>query len=235
MKKFLAISFLFFLTACLKDWSYSGSTGSKYWGELKPEFKFCKIGYNQSPINIKNNEDYEFKDNELQFNYVNSDIEKEQKDYVQIVSFDGPSFLMRGKKKYNLRKIIFHTPSEHLIDGKPYPLELQIYHKSEDEQWLSVSIFFEVGNKNPEFERMISVFSGNKNQKFDLAKFVKSDDKNFFYDGSFTTPPCKEGVKWYVMKTPMKISKEQMNQIIKLAILTDSNARPAQEFHPDRF
>jgi carbonic anhydrase len=68
-----------------------------------------------------------------------------------------------------------------------------------------------------------------------LSKIVKEKDKIFFYDGSFTTPPCKEGVKWYVMKTPVTVSKEQMNQIIKLGIFVKSNARSVQEFHPEKF
>jgi carbonic anhydrase len=113
---------------------------------------------------------------------------------------------------------------------------MQIYHKSEDEQLLVLAIFLEVGEENSAFNSIIKTLSKLENlPKINLAKIVKSDDKIFFYDGSITTPPCVEGVKWYIMKTPLKISKEQMNQIIKLAIFTKSNARIIQEFHPEKY
>jgi carbonic anhydrase len=35
--------------------------------------------------------------------------------------------------------------------------------------------------------------------------------RNYFtYGGSLTTPPCSEGVKWVVLKTPVEASAEQI-------------------------
>lgn len=231
MKKLFLI-FLLLITSCKKNWSYEGSTSSQHWSELDEKFKFCKIGYNQSPIDIKE----KFEVSDLKFFYINSDVEKERRKYVLKINFDGKNILLRGKKKYFLQHLEFHHPSEHLISGKPHSLELQIYHKSEDEQWLVVAIFLEVGKENSEFKKLISLLVSKENEgKFDLSKIVKSNDQTFFYDGSNTTPPCKEGVKWHVMKTPIEISKEQMNQIIHSAIFVKMNARPVQEFHPEKY
>lgn len=228
MAKKLLIIFTFFLASCKAEWSYDAQ---EKWGNDEKN-KFCKIGYNQSPIDVNE----EFGESDLRFDYKISDVEKEQKNYTINVNFDGQNFLLRGKKKYLLRSLSFHHPSEHLVSGKPHSLELQIAHKSEDEQWLILGIFLEVGKENPAFKNLINFLtSKEKEGKIDLTKFVKSDDKIFFYDGSLTTPPCKEGVKWYVMKTPIEVSKEQMNQIIKSAILVKMNARKAQKFHPEKY
>lgn len=229
MKKFLAIFLTFLISAC--DWSYEGSTGPKNWGSMKEEYKFCGIGYNQSPIDVK----YEFIDNELKFSYALSDVAKERKDYVMNINFDGANILLRGKKRYNLRRLSFHHPSEHLINSKSHSLEMQVMHKSEDEQWLGLAVFLEVGKANPDFEPLVKILSQKKDGKFDLSKIIKENDKVFYYDGSLTTPPCTEGVKWYVMKTPLEISKEQMNVIIKKAIFVKSNARPVQAYHPEKY
>ena len=45
------------------------------------------------------------------------------------------------------------------------------------------------------------------------------------YEGSLTTPPCSEGVKWLVMTTPIEMSPEQVAQF--RAILHGNN-RPVQ-------
>lgn len=232
MKKFSAIFLLILISSCFGKWSYEGRNGPEHWGDLKEEFKFCKIGYNQSPIDVK----YAFEENDLKFSYNPSDIEKERKNYVMKINFYGQNFLLRGKKKYFLENLEFHHPSEHLISNQAHSLELQITHKSDDEQLLKLAIFLEVGKENSKFDQLIKFISGKeKEEKFDLSKIIKTDDKIFFYDGSLTTPPCKEGVKWYVMQTPVQISKAQMNQIIKSAIFVKTNARPLQEFHPEKY
>ncbi len=217
--------------SCSKNWTYDGHFGPKNWGNSE-ENKFCKIGYNQSPIDILG----EFKDQELKFFYKNSDVEKQRAKHNLQIEFDSKDFVLRGKKKYFIRHIEFHHPSEHLVGGKPHSLELQIYHKSEDEQWLVLAIFLEVGKENSNFNSLTELLLNKKLEgKLDLSKIVKPSYELFFYDGSLTTPPCKEGVKWYVEKTPLVISKEQMNQIIKSSIFAKTNARPVQAFHPEKY
>ncbi len=228
MKKFFLIFFAF-IFSCKSQWSYE-SPGQ--WGDLDEKFKFCKIGYNQSPINIED----KFVESDLKFFYQLSDVEKVKKNYVQNINFDGENFLLRGKKKYWLHSIVFRHPSEHLIAGKQHSLEMQFYHKSEDEQSLVVAVFLELGDENSDFTSLINFLASKESEgRIDPIKFIKTSDKVFFYDGSLTTPPCKEGVKWYVMKTPLRISKEQMNAIIKSAIFAKSNARPVQVFHPEKY
>ncbi len=227
MKNFFLIFFAF-IFSCKAEWSYEYPEA---WGD-RDENKFCKIGYNQSPINIED----KFIESDLKFSYQISDAEKEKKNYVQNINFDGENFLLRGKKKYWLHSIVFHHPSEHFIDGNQHSLEMQLYHKSEDEQGLVVAVLLEVGDENSDFTSLINFLASKEREgRINPIKFIKTSDKVFFYDGSLTTPPCKEGVKWYVMKTPTKISKEQMNTIIKSAIFAKSNARPLQVFHPEKY
>jgi methylenetetrahydrofolate--tRNA-(uracil-5-)-methyltransferase len=52
-KVFLSIFLAFFTFSCAKNWSYQGKNAAQNWGSLSEEFKFCKIGYNQSPIDVK--------------------------------------------------------------------------------------------------------------------------------------------------------------------------------------
>ena len=53
-------------------------------------------------------------------------------------------------------------------------------------------------------------------------------DKTFFtYSGSLTTPPCTEGLTWYVLKTPIEMSPAQIRAFSTLEHLGHTN-RPIQ-------
>ena len=231
---------VFFLFSCKVDWSYSGKGSPQNWAKISEKNKFCKIGYNQSPIDINLSMNKDFILNDLKFDYSNAEIEKNNEKYHQKINFYGKNFAFRGKKKYWIKYVEFHHPSEHLLESSPHSLEMQIYHKSEDEQWLTVSYFLEIASKNNNenlyFKNLINFLKSNKiEDKFDLSKIIDETSLSFFYEGSFTTPPCVEGVKWYIMKNPIFITKEQMNAIIKSTIFVKSNAREVQKFNPEKF
>lgn len=59
-------------------------------------------------------------------------------------------------------------------------------------------------------------------------------DRYYTYSGSLTTPPCSETVTWYVLKKPLKASR---NQLKKFKEIMYANYRPVQDLNgrPVRF
>ena len=53
------------------QWSYSGLTGPEMWGDIKPEFKSCKAGTHQSPIDLVWRKPT--KKGDIEFNYNDSE------------------------------------------------------------------------------------------------------------------------------------------------------------------
>jgi carbonic anhydrase len=75
IKIFIFFTIVCFAFSCSKNnskWSYEGKNGSKFWGNITENYKFCKIGYNQSPININ----LLFDNNNLSFLYQKGEINK---------------------------------------------------------------------------------------------------------------------------------------------------------------
>jgi carbonic anhydrase len=58
------------------------------------------------------------------------------------------------------------------------------------------------------------------------AGFIPSDPGYWTYMGSLTTPPCTEGVRWFVFEQPLSISRDQLR---KFAALYSVNSRPLQD------
>jgi len=58
-----------------------------------------------------------------------------------------------------------------------------------------------------------------------VSDLLPADRGYFTFAGSLTTPPCSEGVTWYVLKTQSSLSVEQLATFAKIY---PSNARPIQ-------
>jgi len=141
-------------------------------------------------------------------------------------------------EKFELVQYHLHTPSEHTIDGEYFDAEVHLVHMNEARTTLSViGIMIKQGNESQLsssfFEDMIhqqhfdSEQQFTKVQAFDPTIFLKelSSSQYFYYKGSLTTPPCSEDVNWFVMKTPLLASPDQIS---RLKTYQAHNSRPLQ-------
>eukprot|EP00955_Chlamydomonas_euryale_P106627 365717-Chlamydomonas_euryale.AAC.13 len=69
----------------------------------------------------------------------------------------------------------------------------------------------EIGQPNKELKYMVNPLKLLPNPDFSgRYSYVH-------YQGSLTTPPCTEGVEWYVMTKPIKVSDAQILKFMKFA------------------
>jgi carbonic anhydrase len=112
--------------------------------------------------------------------------------------------------------MFFHSPSEHKIDYNGFDLEIQILGKfnygSLKYKYIMFSILFQVGNDTTkESENFFNQVLKNKEANMDIKSLLDEDLSNketFIYEGSFTSPPCEEGVLWFVFKKPRYVSTD---------------------------
>lgn len=68
------------------------------------------------------------------------------------VSWDHDDFIMIGDLNCKLKRLHFHSPSEHLIDGVAHDMEAHIVHNCDDDSTIVISVFLEVPrNANSSF------------------------------------------------------------------------------------
>ena len=221
------------------EWSYFGATGPAHWGELSADNILCKAGKNQSPVNI--NKSKEIKKKPIKFDYSmlipGNMVNTGQGIQLNITS--GGSVKI-DKKDFALKRVDFHSPSEHMIDGEIFPLEAQFVHESDDKELTIVSLLYrpEFGNApgNIALSQLIRSLPMKKGDAKrpgvrDIADFeTRKEVKDYFrYNGSLTTPPCSEGVRWIVLKKLPSISKRQLDMFQKA--LQQPNRRSVQPHH----
>ncbi len=209
-------------------WSYVGRSGPDHWSELDKKFELCKEGVLQSPINL--DKVHLVSDKEpLIFHYES--YEARLKDFSLKINTELSKHLEIEKKHYKLTQFHFHLPSEHSINNKTSDAELHFVHQDKDNNIVVVGVLIKEGKPNEFIKKIIESANQDNKAKYaledgDLMTLIPENKTYFHYMGSLTTPPCTEGVNWYVLKTPIEASKEEIEQLKQTM---PSNARPIQD------
>lgn len=204
-------------------WSYEGAAGPEHWGDLDRQYAPCKDGTKQSPIDIASAEKadllamrFEYKSGPL--NIINNGYTAVRVDYVH-----SGDVLVVGRERYELTQFHFHRPSEEYIHGKPSDMVLHLMHQSSDGKVAGVAVLLKVGHANPTIQRLWQYMPQTEGPLKEIAgvevnpgNLLPDDTAYYTYGGSQTAPPCTEGVTWFVLKTPVEISAEQINVFAKL-------------------
>ncbi|MCC9002163.1 MAG: carbonic anhydrase family protein, partial [Candidatus Competibacter sp.] len=134
--------------------------------------------------------------------------------------------------RFELKQFHFHVPSENLLNGQSFPMEAHLVHTDQDGNIAVVAILFSKGKANRALEKAWAQMPKKEGDKLALSAGVSPlgilpANRNYYrYNGSLTTPPCSEGVRWLVMKNPVSASKEQIEEFAHT--MHHPNNRPVQ-------
>ena len=211
-------------------WTYSGESGPEQWGTLSPEFAVCESGTNQSPVNLANATRTDLPD--LQFNYEATPLAIGNKGHTVQVDYQPGSSIAVNDTTYELLQFHFHTPAEHRLQGKELPAELHLVHRGPGGELAVVGVLVERGDQNAAITPVWNHLPKAPGQEQQVASVrINAEDllpsarQHYRYAGSLTTPPCTEGVKWFVLDEPIELSAEQIDAL-RSAIGTSN--RPVQ-------
>ena len=201
-------------------------------------------GLLQSPINILSFKKEATDKHEITLHFQD-EIEaiKNLGHTVQLDFSEGSTITFNGLS-YAFKQVHFHTPSEHLIDGMTFPMEMHIVTdipaKDENDlpRYLVVGFLFKMGHANPFIDKFINLIPQTKHAttylKPGTVKFIdvfpgaeqRNTEDFYHYRGSLTTPPHTETVEWFIHKHILEASPEQIETI---NVIEGNNARRIQE------
>ena len=213
----------------VRHWSYSDATGPEHWSELDPKNSACSIGREESPIDLEGAATAAL--TPLVFDYHAAPWQVVDNGHtVQVIVAPG-SYLTADGHKYELVQFHFHHPSEEAIAGKHFDMVIHLVHKDTEGHLAVVAILLADGKASPLIQ---AVWDNQPKTKEEVKKvdslldpmqLIPTGNGYYAFKGSLTTPPCTEGVQWFVMKSPTEIS---VGQERTFAALYPNNARPLQ-------
>lgn len=215
-------------------WNYSGHTGPLVWDKLDPAYHACGKGHEQSPLDIRGahlNKNLP----PLEFHYIAGPMTLENTGRGIIGRVDPGSTMVANGVTYNLVELDFHHPSEHAVKGKLSDMEVDLVHRSDDGKVAIVAVRLNQDRGFPN-ALLASLFdhlpaAGKTTKITDMVSaggLLPADRGYWTYTGSELTPPCTEGVQWYVFENDLSMSRTQLNEFTNLYRM---NTRPLQDPH----
>jgi carbonic anhydrase len=212
------------------EWGYAGDIGPEHWGDLSPDYALAKTGTSQSPIDIDVTAASDLPP--IRFDYHPATIDLVYNGHTVEEKEDKHSSIEVGGVRYTLEQFHFHAPSEHTIGGRHADMEMHLVHKSGAGAVAVVAVMIRAGAENPAFAPVWGNLPTAENKSrqssttVDVGKLLPSNTSSYYrYAGSFTTPPCTEGVLWMVLHEPVELSA---SQIAAFRDVIHGNNRPVQ-------
>jgi carbonic anhydrase len=188
------------------------------------------MGHAQSPINITGTKKTDlppliFGYNAVPLNIINNG-------HTIQVNYPPGSSLIVGDKTYTLQQFHFHHPSEEHFNGQAYDMEAHLVHVDAEGHLAVVAVLLQTSNAN----RFIGTIWQNIPEEQEkglevpgvvlkVKDLLPADHGYYTFAGSLTTPPCSEGVTWFVLKHLVSFSA---SQLAEFARLYPRDARPIE-------
>ncbi|XP_053234324.1 receptor-type tyrosine-protein phosphatase gamma isoform X3 [Podarcis raffonei] len=222
-------------------WAYSGAYGPEHWVTSNVDCGRTQ----QSPIDIVDHQAHVGEEYQ-EIHLVGFDNESSNKTWMKntgktVAILLKDDYFISGAGlpgRFKAEKVEFHwgqsngsAGSEHSINGRRFPVEMQIYFYNPDdfdsfgtavqEKRIigAMAVFFQVNQRdNPALEPIIHGLKGVVHHEketfldpFVLREVLPASLGSYYrYTGSLTTPPCSEIVEWIVFRMPVPISYRQL-------------------------
>lgn len=201
------------------------------WARWHPAAEECHVGDAQSPIDVVRGVATDGEPASVVLDYRPVRANEILLGHTLRVELEPGCRMLLDGVEHELVEFHFHTPSEHTLDDQRFALEIHLVHRSAAGDVAVLGVLARTGTPHPELERVLRRRPDQPGAEEHLDRpldptALLPDEPTFYrYDGSLTTPPLSEGVRWIVLESPIETSPTQLHA---LADLFPDTARPRQ-------
>ncbi|KAK6196834.1 hypothetical protein LQW54_011149 [Pestalotiopsis sp. IQ-011] len=222
-------------------WAYDESYD---WGMLDPNYTTCQIGTQQSPIALSQAANGLSSLHRPTFAYGSNTTgnlynwgygpaftltQSEDQDYTSLPSmaYDNQTVYLKGWH--------IHAPADHIIDGVRSHAELHFVHV--DAAGHEKAVTWSNTPSSPRCPRPYHRWDETDLEteaSLDLADALDAVarlDAFHTYEGSLTSPPCAEGLRWFVAARALHVSAAQMQAILAASTYSARTEQMVWEHH----
>ncbi len=184
--------------------------------------------HRQSPINLDLTNDTTQSHESFVIHWHLFDAHLEDTGYL-IRAYGNGGHVIFKNEKFDFVEFHFHTPSEHTINNKNYPMEVHfVHHNPKLDQFVVLGVLVEASQQSSELQKVVDALAHlNTEETFAVNPelLLPKNITTLHYDGSLTTAPCTENVSWQVFYEPSYASQHQIDSF---RAIRDNNAREVQ-------
>ncbi|KAE9962032.1 hypothetical protein EG328_002850 [Venturia inaequalis] len=226
-----------------QDWAYEASFN---WGMINTNYSLCQTGMTQSPIPLLLSQGISLTHTPT-FNFPPASIGTWSNWGY------GPGFTLNTNatekatvtfqdkndgvnETATLKGWHIHAPADHTVQGDRSKAELHmVFADAAGKERVVFAFRIDPGNTESKFfsqlPPMISYSNKTEIKNTSIQNRLAIAEVNAFaefwtYRGSLTSPPCREGIRWYVARNIMFVSNKQMQDILSVSTYS---ARAEQE------
>ncbi|GAB0489414.1 hypothetical protein MMPV_000633 [Pyropia vietnamensis] len=223
----------------LSTWSYGGATGPATWHTLNTAYERCDTGDSQSPVNVLP---------------IGADVDAVGTTIETLVQeagnttltttrvannvifscTDGCGRLSWSGRTYALAGIALHAAAEHPVNGALHSIEAQFAYTAPSGAAVRLAVVFSLAvDPHPLVDKLVEAIEANADggritlTPADFATMLVPESGFCTWMGSLTTPPCTEGIRWFLQTTILGVTRTQV-AAFSAARGGGSNARPVQ-------
>lgn len=198
-------------------WGYQGADGPANWATLAEDFEACEAGREQSPIDLDDDKAVQAPvDKAVTIDYRPVTAELVNNGHTIQANVPAGSRIVIDGTSYELKQFHFHLPSEHTEEGEHTAMELHFVHADKNGKLAVLAVLMDEKSGTSAFADLFKKLPTKEGatakitKAFDLTAFLPGDRDQYRYEGSLTTPPCTEGVKWTVLKDPVTVAPDEV-------------------------
>src|SRR5262252_2718114 len=189
-----------FLTACAtplsaqerSHWGYGGKAGPDHWADLEADYGQCRLGREQSPIDIRNARKTDLPP--IAFAYSDGPAEIANNGHTVQVTPSAGGSIQVGGVEYTLTQFHFHAPSEEKIEGKAHAMVAHFVHKSGEGKLAVVAVLLDAGRENGAWRPIFDNLPAQEDETrplpggVDPGRLLPEARGYYAFMGSLTTP-----------------------------------------------